>query len=465
MLVAGASLSLLAPIAAQASDIVNLEEMNSYARSNSKSSRLDSKTFINEVSEDTANLNGLTDGLEAKQNEFEAGSFSDTTTLSGSAVFAATAIDGASTVNDSASESLQTMYTYTMDLNTSFTGDDNLYVRLRTGNGKVSTADDSTTVLTADANGTVTSTTTSVAGSGTKGSFYEKTAFYHTDTYSGGVDTLAVDKIWYTTPIGGSEKWTATIGPKIENYYMYAAPVSIYRPGFHKAFKLGSLSGAYGASTKQGFGVKYVGDNGFATSTNIVSEGGAKTDGLFTKEDGSKWDTMLAYTKDQYHVSLTLSQQDKDWSSFSYYATDAVTADSGSDATAYAARAYWRPQESGTAVPEISVGYDIISFDGNAGANKVKDASSYFVGLGWSDMFQDSDYIGIGFGQPLKTTETVNGDAASDADISPFLWEVTYSFKVNDSVTMIPTVFGASDIQSSTDQDLFGAALTTKFKF
>ena len=29
------------------------------------------------------------------------------------------------------------MYTYTMDLNTSFTGDDNLYVRLRTGNGKV----------------------------------------------------------------------------------------------------------------------------------------------------------------------------------------------------------------------------------------------------------------------------------------------------------------------------------------
>ncbi len=446
MLVAGASLSLLAPVAAQASDVVNLEEMNSYARSRSKSSRLDSKTFINEVSEDIANLKGRVDGLEVKQNEFEAGSFSDTTTLSGSAVFAATAIDGATKVNAAASESLQTMYTYTMDLNTSFTGDDNLYVRLRTGNGKVETK---------DANDNVTS----------KGSFYEKTAFYHTDTYSGGLDALAVDKIWYTTPIGTSEKWTATFGPKIENYYMYAAPVSIYRPGFHKAFKLGSLSGAFGASTKQGVGVKYVGDNGFAVSSNIVSEGGATTDGLFTKEDGSKWDTMVAYTKDQYHVSLTLSQQDKDWSSFSYYATDAVKADPLSDATAYAARAYWRPQESGTATPEISVGYDVISFDGNSGANKVKDASSYFVGLGWPDMFQDSDYIGLGFGQPLKTTETVNGDAATDDAISPFLWELTYSFKVNDSVTMIPTVFGGTDIQSSTDQDIFGAALTTKFKF
>ena len=436
MLVAGASLSLLAPVAAQASDAVNLEEMNSYARSRSKSSRLDSKTFINEVSEDLANLKGRDHGLEVKQNEFEAGSFSDTTSLSGSAVFAATAIDGATKVNSSARESLQTMYTYTMDLNTSFTGDDNLYVRLRTGNGKL-----------------------------TGGSFYEKTAFYHTDTYSGGVDTLKVDKIWYTTPIGDSEKWTATFGPKIENYYMYAAPVSIYRPGFHKAFKLGSLSGAYGASTKQGVGVKYVGDNGWAASSNIVSEGGATTAGLFTKEDGSKWDTMLAYTKDQYHVSLTLSQQDKDWSSFSYYATDAVAADSLSDATAYAARAYWRPEESGTATPEISVGYDMISFDGNSGANKVKEATSYFVGFGWPDMFRDSDYIGLGFGQPLKTTETVNGDTASDNGLDPFLWELTYSFKVNDSVTMIPAIFGGSDIQSATDQDIFGAAVTTKFKF
>ena len=442
MLVAGASLSLLAPIAAQASDVVNLDEMKNYARSNSKSSRLDNKTFINEVSEDIANLKGRVDGLEVKQNEFEAGSFSDTTTLSGSAVFAATAIDGASKVRTGATESLQTMYTYTMDLNTSFTGDDNLYVRLRTGNGKVVDSNDNSV-----------------------GSFYEKTAFYHTDTYSGGVDALKVDKIWYTTPIGTSDKWTATIGPKIENYYMYAAPVSIYRPGFHKAFKLGSLSGAFGASTASGVGIKYSGDNGWAASTNLVSKGAAGTAGFLTNEDEYKWDTMLAYTQDQYHASFTVSQQHEDWSSFSYYATDAaVDIDEDSNATAYAARAYWRPQESGTATPEISIGYDIISLEGQS-TNHVKEATSYFVGLGWPDMFQDSDYIGIGFGQPLKVTETANGAAADDAGLNPFLWEVSYSFKVNDSITMIPAVFGGTDIQSSTDQDIFGAAITTKFKF
>ena len=434
MLVAGAFLGLITPIAAQASDLVNLEEINSYARSkNKRSSRLNSKTFTNQVSEDIANLKGDINTPNLNHNKIEAGSFSDTTTLDSSVVFAAAAVDGASKVDSAANESLQTMYVYTMNLNTSFTGDDNLYVRLRTGNSK-----------------------------NESGPFYEKTAFYHTDTYSGGVDTLSVDKIWYTMPIGNSEKWTAFFGPKIENYYMYAAPVSIYRPGFHKAFKLGSLSGAYGASTKTGVGIKYVGDNGFAASSNVVSS--ANGSGFLTNEDEHKWDSMLAYTQDQYHVSLTLSQQHEDWNSFAYYATDTVVAEEDSNATAYAARAYWRPEESGTATPEISVGYDVITFDGQSNG-KVEEATSYFVGLGWPDMFQDNDYIGIGFGQPLKSTKTVGGGAAGDAGLEPLLWELTYSFKVNDSITMIPTVFGATDIQSSTDQDLSGVSLTTKFKF
>ena len=174
---------------------------------------------------------------------------------------------------------------------------------------------------------------------------------------------------------------------------------------------------------------------------------------------------MLAYTDDRKHVSLTLSNQHHDWTSFEYFATTAAhTVTDDSNATAYAARAYWRPEESGTAVPEISVGYDVISHTGNTG-NQVSEASSYFVGLGWPDMFRDSDYIGFGVGQPLKVTETANVASAADASLDPLLWELSYSFKVNDSVTMIPAVFGATDIQDAADEDVFGAALTTKFKF
>ena len=115
--------------------------MNSYSRSTKKkSSRLDSKTFINEVSEDIANLKGRVDGLEVKQNEFEAGGFSDTTTLDSKAVFALMGTDHSKDklLGDESADgrdSLAAAYQYTMNLNSSFTGDDNLYVRIRTGNG------------------------------------------------------------------------------------------------------------------------------------------------------------------------------------------------------------------------------------------------------------------------------------------------------------------------------------------
>ena len=120
MLVAGTALSLIAPVASQASETVNLEEMNSYVRSEKSSSRLDSNTFVNEIKEDLANINSRVDGLEARQNNFEAGGFSDTTTLDGKAVFTLGLLDepvseGCCTVT----EGLMFQYSYTCLLYTS----------------------------------------------------------------------------------------------------------------------------------------------------------------------------------------------------------------------------------------------------------------------------------------------------------------------------------------------------------
>ena len=113
LLVASTAVGLISPLAAQASDTVNLEEMNSYSRSSSKVQRLDSKTFNNEISEDLAILKGRVDGLEAQQNEFEAGAFSETTTMDGKAVFTIGAVDY-SLASETASEATQAMYTLSL---------------------------------------------------------------------------------------------------------------------------------------------------------------------------------------------------------------------------------------------------------------------------------------------------------------------------------------------------------------
>ena len=429
MLVAGASLSLLAPVASQASDIVNLEEMNSYARSQAKSSRLDSKTFINEVSEDIAILKGRVDGLETQQNEFEAGTFSDTTTMDGKAIFFIGGIDGVSDIDDNEdgsladepSEALQTGYSFTMNLNTSFSGDDNLYVRLKGGE----------------------------AGEAWK----VKPATYHTATKDTD-DEFRVDKIWYSFPLG--DNTTAFIGPRIENYYMYVTP-SIYKPGALKAFKLGGNSN-FGASTDTGFGLKYEADNGFAIASNVVDKNGDST-GFFQDDGVSKWDTQVAYTQSRYHLSLTYSNA-QNWTSQIYNAT-ALGENTASDSSGYAFRAYWMPEETGSIVPEISVGYDVKEFE-NGAAGDVSEADSYMVGLTWKDTIQPDDRIGFAVTQPLKANSLVGGGATNEVD--PLLWELYYSWKQNDSMTITPAIFGGSDSFEEGD-DTFGAVVTTAFKF
>ena len=434
MLVAGATVGLLAPLGVQASDVMNLEGMNSYSRSKKSSTkkRFDSRSFVNQINDDLANRNDGKNELDTQDNYFDAGSFSETTTFSGSAVFAIGAVDGGDELGDS--ETVQTLYTYTIDLNSSFTGDDNLYVRLRTG-----------------ANGP---------------SLGNKPAVYHPDRYSSSSDFIKVDKIWYQFPIG--ESITAWVGPKIENYYMYAAPVSLYKPGSQKAFKLGSASAAFGASTATGVGFKYEADNGFAFGSNVVSKGAKSSSGFLTDADVYKWDTMIAYTQDQYHLSLTLSQQYNGWNSFSYFATsDAISLASGHDgvnkpnSTAYATRAYWRPQEAGTIVPEISVGFDVLDVTNNGA--RFSEATSYFVGLGWKDMFRPEDRIGVAYGSPLKPTKM--GPGGTMPTLDPSLWEAYYAFMLNDSVQITPAIFGGNDLLSDAQDDIFGGMLTAKFKF
>ena len=243
---------------------------------------------------------------------------------------------------------------------------------------------------------------------------------------------------------------------------MYITP-SIYKPGALKSMKLGGNSN-FGASTDVGFGIKYEADNGFGFASGVVDKN-SDSDGMLAVGSTRKWDTQVAYTTDRYHISATLSDA-QNWTSQSYNATkqgDIIgdgTADSG-DSTGYAFRGYWMPEESGTAVPEISVGYDIKSAD-NPDSGAGKEADSYFVGLTWKDMFQADDKIGLAFTQPLKVTEC-NG-TCSTAEIDPFVWEAYYAFKPNDSMEVRPAVFGGTNIYQA-DDDVFGVLLTTTFKF
>ena len=73
------------------------------------------------------------------------------------------------------------------------------------------------------------------------------------------------------------------------------------------------------------------------------------------------------------------------------------------------------------------------------------------------------DRIGLAFTQPLAVTEC-EGSCSTD-EVDPFIWEAYYAFKPNDSMEVRPAIFGGNDVYTDATDDIFGAVLTTTFKF
>ena len=431
LLVAPAALGLLAPLAATASE-VNLNDISNYS---DEEIEINSNSFDNSSKVNSTLLAGG-EGLVSDDGDSGfGGSFSDTTVLDQTVVFSIGAADHTHTATHPAAsnhrnEGVAAQYSYTMNLNSSFTGDDNLYIRLKTGNGAGWMAE-------TDEGGYLSATNTNT-------------------------DTLKVDKLWYTFPIG--DRQTVWVGPKIENYYMHATTPSLYSPTL-KQFTLGGNGAAYGASTNSGIGWAYKADNGLAVSSNVVSKQNASStadsgeSGFATKESATSWATQVGYTQPQYSVSAIVNYKSNGWTD-SYFSTEtgllrsSVSGSGASDSTNIGLRAWLRPEESGSAIPSISVGYDVS--DIQYGADTVDQTDAWFAGFGWNDMFRADDKIGVAVGQP-QTRE----DETSD----PFAWEAYYAFKANDATEHRVTIFGGQDRNGTADDDISGAVFQTTFKF
>ena len=394
------------------------------------------RRLINEFGPELAAIKGRVDGLEARIGEFEAGQFSTTTKMNGKVVFNVGAVDRDEAEDDA------TVFNYVAqwNLNTSFSGRDLLYTRIKTGNGS--------------------------------GPFATKTYGTYLAANNSNGDAVKVDKLWYQFPIGDNA--TGWIGPKIENYYMLASAPAVYQPVL-KQFALGGNGATYGASTSPGFGLAWTqptddpSDARFAISTNYAAKNGASSAderGLFNDQSKSNWLTKVEYGSPRWQVSaaVALKQCDDDggncFDGGSYYSTAAGQNRTG-DSTNIGLRAYWKPETVGV-IPTVSVGYDIASIDDPADGG-TEETAQWMIGLGWKDAFVDGNKAGLAFGQRQYATE-IQGGGDDPADDN-FMWEAYYSFKVSDNVSITPALFGGTDVNNGTDDDLFGGVVQTTFRF
>jgi carbohydrate-selective porin OprB len=434
------------------------------------------KRLMKEFEKELAILKGRVDGLEARVGELEATQFSTTTKLTGKAEFTigATSYGGQKrglrnpkTGKYVGDDGAVFSYRTTLNLNTSFTGKDLLYTRLRTGNFNDN------------------------AFSG-KGYTKKQTQIEASNSND---DALKVDKLWYQFPLGND--FQAFVGPKIENYYMLAATPGVYKHVL-KQFKLGGYYGAYGASTSPGVGINWISNRNadfsnpkFKVSVNYVAKNGKdsnpETGGIATDNSKGKFLSQLAYGNAQWQVSAAYAYSQKGMTVGGAGTTLGAATKRYSDANQFNLNAYYQPLDAGW-IPSISVGWSISSFNGGTnrdGSNIIKrgdrtQAQGWLVGLNWKDAFMRGNRLGFAVGQPQFVTK-VRGQGNNGqkyADDGNYAFELYYDFQVTDNITVTPALFylsrpfgqetGANFERGGKGSDKFsalGGLVLTTFKF
>ena len=301
LLVAPATLGLLAPVAATANE-VTISDFT--------------------PAEQLAITNSRVDGLEARLNNFEAGSFSETTTASFSVDFAIGAVDGkdtTTTVTDG-DEDLQATYGFQIDLNTSFTGEDSLDISIDAGNGSSDGA-----LAELDLNG-------------------------YSGTTTGDADELTVDGISYTFPLGDA---TAFIGDNTDGSMLFTTACVYGGPSNTLDDCANVNAGITGGGVS--IGAAYDFGSGFTIA------GGAQfvETGIADKEEDDAYAVNLAYTADSYGLSLSYAN-----------------VEDGANNNTYTAVNGYYSFDNGL---NVSAGFEFGSLDNATSA--ADETESYFIGI------------------------------------------------------------------------------------
>ncbi len=408
LLLAPATLGLLAPISATANE-VTISDFS--------------------YSEQIDISNSLDNGQETRMNKFEAGSFSETTTMSGSASFQVGAVD-----ESVITEAVTATYSYDIDLNTTFTGEDNLYVGIETGNYTATSVD------------------------------------FFIDSSVDGADILSVTSMYYEFPLGD---YQIAVGPKLDSDDLMPTTTSTYSDSFYFGNGYGLPSNYFSSQgTGAGVAVARTFDSGLNASASIIGTG-ATSGGILTEEGIDITTLSFGYDADNYGGGIIYQYSDSVCSLAGNFVTDlcndlgvSAILDEGYSATTLGA--YYSIDEKTTFSASSSF------IDAEVSGSSVDTISDF--------QFAVERELGNGTLSasyktfPFYRVPDLNGTEIKSDDLGSFL-EVYYTYDVNDYFTITPGIAFAmpsqdlSDLEAGSDdlafylynRTIIGVGATFKF--
>ena len=383
LLLAPVTLGIITPIVANANES-NFRDVTTYSQDQAELS-LDTFKPLSSKNPLLAGGEGLNNS--SSNDDFDVDTFSSTTTASFTSNFALGSVEG---VNDS----LGMNYDWEIALTSSITGNDSLDVVIDAGVSALMTELDMTNSSSA----------------------------------------VNVDTITYTTPLG--DRTTAFFA-----FGSGTAGSALYNQACVYGAQADTLSncGVSAANIDEGLGTamgaSFDFENGFTANVSYEGEGSTGSKGFLTNEGRDAYGAQVAYTTDNYGVSVA-------WANIENSNLSGATQSVGINA-------FYSPDLPN--FPSISVGLESLHDDSKSTTNDDQ-TSHYFIGIQW-DEFGDGT-LGAALGSKEPYAE--NTDAST-------MYEVFYAYNYADGITVTPLIYSKDNSGSTADET--GLIIKTSFSF
>ena len=418
--------------------------------------------LLNEFDSELTVLTSRVDGLEAKVGELEAQQFSTTTKLKGevsmiiggvdnwfaNAVTGKTADLETGAIKDKKTRTNYNKTAFNYDLrlsfDTSFSGKDLLRTRMRSGN------------FSADP-------------FGSSGNVFKL------DKAEEGDQTVFIDRLFYTFPVGDQVKLTA--GAVVRNTEMLSFLPSAFKSDILDFFNLAGATGTYNKATGAGAGFswkqKVKKGNPYATfDANWVSQAAAEQfyaqsdTGAFAEDSaqnvlaqlgvkGQNWGAAVAYRYGSENAQL----RDPNSPSSSFFRR----LGDGQSSNSVSLAGYWVPMDVKW-LPSISAGGSYTNYT-KGETRPSADIYSWMVGLQWNDVFVKGNQAGFAIGSPLYVTSS---NATSASEQTPgYMYQVHYKYQVTNNISITPAIFWIDNNYNDLNagSSTWGGVIQTMFKF
>ena len=525
------------------------------------------KRLAEEFEKELAVIRGRIDGIEKKIGKLEAAQFSTTTKLQGEATFVLGAVsfggsqntysraDGSGFVAPAANGTQTTPttanaakfanyrgripgagalgnnrnwgavsfnYDVRLNLNTSFTGKDLLYTRLRSGN---------------------------FTNSVFNGQPYSLLALDKAFAPTGGNNVVNIDRLYYRFPVG--KTFTAVIGPRARNTEALAITPTFYRADLLDVFTLNGAPATYNKATGAAFALIWKqqvkkGQPFLAASTSYVAPNGDSSNpsqgGLLTSGAQGSFLTQVGWAGPQFALTAAwrygqcgqgLTRRGTQFANQTLPCSEGVGTSGvspfwsgNSSSNNFALNAAWQPIKSGL-IPSVSLGYGISSitsanfngynadsvvpggnnqpttaqpFPSYGNVRNITQLQSWQLGLQWNDLLAKGNAAGFAFGQPTYVSalsqngirspyrnyrtftnrgrslsgnyNAYNGfnDNPNGPNDGNFAFEWWYRFQVSNNISITPAIFYLSRpngqyTANGESNNAFGGLVQTQFKF